>query len=494
MSLKIALVTAELYPFAKVGGLGDVASALSKELARAGHEITVFLPRYSGITAERFPELTAELKGEVEVPLGGRVETARLFVGMIPRSEVRLVLIDHDGFFARPHPYTDPTTGKDYADNQERYIFFCKAVLASWKALDLSPDVVHLNDFQTALIAPLLRESLADDPRYATVGTLFSIHNMGYQGVFATDAMRFTGLPNSLSQPMGALEYYGHLNFMKAGLAYADKISTVSERYADEIQSSAEFGSGLEGVLAGRRADLIGILNGIDTEVWDPAHDRVLPFHYDATDLGGKAANKVRLLETMELPVEPEVPVFGIISRLVSQKGFDLIEQIAGDLMGHRLKLVVLGTGEPRFEELMRRLRNSYPQKFALSVEFNDPLAHLIEAGSDCFLMPSRYEPCGLNQMYSLRYGTIPVVRKTGGLADTVTDFNPDTGKGNGFVFEEYSGHALLGAIERALSTYEHKRVWKKLVQEAMSIDHSWARAAKKYAELYAVIRAKRRD
>lgn len=493
MPLDIALVAAELFPFAKVGGLADVASALSKELDRLGHRVTVFLPHYAAITPERFAGLDPEARGEVTVELGSKRESGRVTVARIPGTGIRLVLIGHDGFYGRENPYVDPRTGKDWPDNDERFVFFAKAVLESFTSLDYSPDVIHLNDYQTAMIAPILRESLRGIPRYDSIGTLFSIHNMGYQGVFRPETIQLLGLSADLAKPLGPLEFYGNLNFMKAGVVYADLISTVSERYAEEIQSSPEFGYGLEGVLRTRRSDVIGILNGIDTEVWNPERDPLLPYRFSASDLDGKQANKARLLETMELPVEPEVPVIGIISRLVEQKGFDLLEAIAGDLMGLRLKIVVLGTGQPRYENLMQRLRQSYPNKFAISLEFNDPLAHLIEAGSDLFLMPSRYEPCGLNQMYSLRYGTIPIVRRTGGLADTVRDYQPETGRGNGFVFDDYTGEALFRTIERALQAFERKKAWRKLVAEAMETDHSWNSAAARYVEVYSKIRAKRR-
>jgi len=493
MSLEIAIASAEMFPYAKVGGLGDVVAALAKELDRLGHRVTVFLPRYSGFIEGKFRDLTLERRGTVEASLGDTREQGELWVGTLPGGNVRLVAIGHDGFYKRENPYVDPKTGKDWPDNDRRFVFFSKAVLDAFEVLDYTPDVLHLNDYQTGIMAAILRETLRGRARYDAVGTLYSIHNMGYQGVFPPETLPLLGMNHSLADPMGPLEFYGKINFMKAGIVYADLINTVSERYAEEIQSTAEHGFGLEGVLRSRRADLLGILNGIDTEVWNPSKDKLIPFNFDQNDLEGKAANKIRLLETMELPVEPQVPLIGIISRLVSQKGFDLLETIAGDLMGERLKIVVLGTGEPRFQNLMQKLRERYPQKFSVSLEFNDPLAHLIEAGSDFFLMPSKYEPCGLNQMYSLRYGTIPIVRATGGLADTVSDYNFETGKGNGFVFEDYSGEALLTAIRHGLKAYERRNSWRKLVREAMEIDHSWTSAARHYVDVYTKIKAKRR-
>jgi starch synthase len=492
MPLDIAIASAECVPFAKVGGLADVAGALAKELDRLGHKVTVFLPRYRGVNETRFPGLGLVRAGELAIRLGERVEPASVDIGTVPHSGVRVVFVGHDGFFDRENPYVDPKTGKDWPDNAERFVFFNKAILESLSLMQWTPDVIHSNDYQAGLVPILLREGYGQDQRYARVGTLFSVHNVGYQGIFPSTALDLIGLSDDLAGPTGPLEYWGQVNFMKAAILYADLVNTVSERYAEEIQSGNEYGFGLEGVLRGRTADLLGILNGIDVETWDPARDSLIPANFSASDMSGKRENKIRLLESMELPVEPDVPLFGIISRLVDQKGFDLFETIAGDLFGGRLKVVVLGSGQPHYEELMRALRKKYPGKFAVAVEFNDKLAHLIEAGSDFFLMPSKYEPCGLNQMYSLRYGTIPIVRATGGLADTVHDYEFETGKGNGFTFEAYTGEALLGAIKRALKLYQKKRPLKKLVTEIMQIDHSWGSAAAKYVAAYQRAMAKR--
>jgi starch synthase len=284
---------------------------------------------------------------------------------------------------------------------------------------------------------------------------------------------------------MGPLEFWGKVNFMKAAILYADLVTTVSERYAEEIQSAEEFGFGLEGVLRTRTNDLIGILNGIDTGIWNPATDPLIPHNYGPSDFGPKRENKLRLLQAMELPEEKDVPVIGMISRLVEQKGFDLVDEASAHLMELDAKLVVLGSGPPRYEEMMKKLRKDHPTKVGVSLMFNNPLAHLIEAGSDFFLMPSRYEPCGLNQMYSLRYGTVPIVRATGGLADTVRPYDPETGRGNGFVFEEYTAEAMLAAIHKGLAAYGRKRSWKKLVTDVMRLDFSWTRAAGKYVEAY---------
>ena len=538
MPMDIAIASAEMVPYAKVGGLADVVGALSKELSRMGHKVTVFLPRYSGIDGSRFPELSLKPAGEAPIRMGRKVEEAKYLVTVDPGTRVRLILVDHPGYFERENPYVDPATGEDWPDNLERFVFFNRAILESFRLLDWVPDVIHANDYQTGLIPVLLKEeygqplgaglSAAESGAasrgvaaagsqgsdlalgitstlrretsglrrvdYRRIATLFSIHNMGYQGIFPEDSLSVIGLDPRLAVPTGPLEFWGKVNFMKAAIHYADLITTVSPRYAEEIQSGEEYGFGLEGVLRSRSRDLIGILNGIDPEIWDPANDQLIPVRYGPGDLRRKQENKVRLLESMELPVEPDVPLIGVISRLVDQKGFDLFEQIADEIFAERVKMVVLGSGQQKYEELMKRLRDRYPTKFAVALEFNNPLAHLIEAGSDFFLMPSRYEPCGLNQMYSLRYGTVPIVRATGGLADTVKDYNFRTGKGNGIVFEEYDASQLYFAIRRALRLYGKRRPWKKLVTQIMKTDHSWSSAADEYVRVYQLAIEKRRS
>jgi len=490
--MRVAMVSAEMVPFAKVGGLGDVVGALSKELQAGGHDVVVFLPHYRDIHPSRHPGLTFEPAGEVEIGMGSTSARATITLATIRETGVRLGLIGNEGYYHRPDPYVDPATGQDWPDNDERFILFSRAVLESFPRLGWFPEVIHCNDYQSGIIPILLRERHQGHPGYDRVATVFSIHNVGYQGIFPQETLWKIEVGPVLARPTGPLEYYGKVNFMKAAILYADVITTVSERYAQEIQSGNEYGFGLEGVLRSRSEDLLGIRNGIDQDLWNPATDPLLPFNFTSKDLAGKKQNKVRLLESMNLPVEPDVPLVGIISRLVDQKGFDLFEAIAPQLFSERLKIAILGSGMPRYEELLRGLREKHPNKLSVALEFNEPLAHLIEAGSDFFLMPSRYEPCGLNQMYSQRYGTVPIVRATGGLADTVQDYDPQTGRGSGFVFEEYAPEPLLATIRRALAAYEKKRPFKKLVTDIMKIDHSWASAAAKYVEVYRKVAARR--
>lgn len=493
--MRIAIAAAEMVPFVKVGGLADVVGALSKELARQGHEVSVFLPRPPGIKPESLPGGKIERLGEAKIDLGDDSETAIYELTGIGEENLSVVFVRHDEFFDRANPYVDPKTGSDWPDNARRFVFFSKAIIEGVKALEDLPDVLHLNDYQTGLVPILLRETEGVDPALQRIGILYSIHNLGYQGIYPSTALDDIDedLKERFFYPEGPLEFFKKVNFMKAAVLYADLVTTVSECYAKEIQKDEEHGFGLEGILRTRSADLIGILNGIDTEIWNPATDRLIPYHYSATNLGPKRDDKARLLQAMELPEELDVPVIGIISRLVDQKGFDLLEKAASKLLSDDLKMVVLGSGMPKYEKLMKKLRDKYPMKFAVNLTFNDPLAHLIEAGSDFFLMPSRYEPCGLNQMYSLRYGTIPIVRATGGLADTVHEYAPSTGRGNGFVFEEYEPEAMLDAIRRGLAVYKRKRPWKKLLSTVMQIDHSWSRAARVYVEAYQRAAATRR-
>ncbi len=488
--LEILYAAAEMVPFAKVGGLADVAGALPRELARLGNRVGVFLPLYPGVRKQKGLDL--ELLVKLRIHLGGRT-----LEGAVHRADLgdglAVYFLENDALYDRPNPYVDPQTGKDWPDNAERFAFYCRALLETCAVREWAPDVLHLNDYQAGLVAPLLREEYGRGP-LAKTACIYSIHNLGYQGIFPQDGVPpsmyelagHLGLDRNLLYAMGPLEYYGRLNFTKAALVYSDLIVAVSPTYAQEIQTP-EFGFGLDGVLRARTDRVIGILNGIDAETWNPATDPLIPHNYGPSDFPGKAENKARLLEAMHLPQDLRVPVIGIISRLVDQKGFDLIEAVADDLFRELdVRLVVLGTGMPKYEQLLRDLAKRYPDRVAVEIGFNDPLAHLIEAGSDFFLMPSRYEPCGLNQMYSMRYGTVPIVRATGGLADTVIEFDPRTGTGTGFAFDEYEPAALRAAIERALAVFAKPKPWKALVARIMGLDFSWKRAAREYEQAYA--------
>jgi len=489
--LDIVYAAAEMVPFAKVGGLADVAGSLTQVLARQGHRVSVFLPLYPG--ARKQANLRLEPVASVGVRLGDRVIEGKVHHARLAESGVEVYFLENDAFYDRPNPYVDPKTGQDWPDNAERFAFFSRAILETCAVRGWAPDVFHLNDYQVGLVAALLREEHAGNG-LGQSATVYSIHNLGYQGIFprnGTDPSEARELAERLSlnpdlmYPMAPLEFYGRLNFTKAALTYADLIVAVSPTYAREIQTE-EFGFGLDGVLRARTNRVIGILNGIDADLWNPATDALLPHNYGPSDFPGKAENKARLLEAMHLPQDLGTPLIGIISRLVDQKGFDLLAEVAGELFrAGKLRMVILGSGMPKYEELFRKLAKQYPDRLAVEIGFNDPLAHLIEAGADFFLMPSKYEPCGLNQMYSMRYGTVPIVRATGGLADTVTAFDPTRGRGTGFVFEDYTPEALRAAIERALAAYGQQRSFKNLITRIMALDFSWERAAREYVRAY---------
>ncbi|MEW6511388.1 MAG: glycogen synthase GlgA [Bacteroidota bacterium] len=482
--LNILFVSSEVEPFAKTGGLADVSGALPQTIKESEHEIRVMMPRYGSIN-ERKSRLHEMIRlKEVEIPMGPKPRQASVKSSFIVNNQVKVQVyfLDNQHLFGRSGLYVHPDTKKDYHDNDERFIFFCRGILEVLKKLGWKPDIIHCNDWPTGLVPVYLKTLYRDDPFYRDTKSVFTIHNMAYQGIFPKESFRKTLLPESLMS-MEGVEAYGHLNFLKAGIVFADAITTVSERYAEEIQSSHEFGAGLEGVARKRRNDLTGILNGADYSVWDPAVDTLIPVRYDIKSIDLKVENKKALLTRMGLPFREEVPVVGIISRLADQKGFDLIGEALDHMMKLDLQLVVLGTGEKKYHDLFERAQRKYPAKVAASLTFNNELAHLIEAGSDMFLMPSRYEPCGLNQMYSLRYGTIPVVRATGGLEDTIDDVHG--GEGTGFKFRQYAAPDMMKVLHRAVTAYRDQSGWRKLMKKGMTRDFSWEASAKKYIQLY---------
>ena len=489
--LKVLLVSAEIVPFAKEGGLADVAGALPKALAEEGVDIRAVMPLYGSIDRKTFAIKPVKGLEKLEIEMDGQLETASVHTATIPGSEVQVYFVANGRYFDRKGVYNDPDTGEGYPDNPNRFIYFQKAVVAMLDRLGWRPDVVHCNDYQTGLIPFYLQRGLE------RTATLFSIHNLAYQGVQPADIIPTAEIPPHHFYPMSPFEFYGQVNMMKIGIAFSDLINTVSPTYAREIQKDREFGCGLEGVLRSRASDLSGIVNGIDYSVWNPEIDELIPHNYSADDLEGKARNKKELLKRNSLPepkADKRVPLIGIISRLADQKGFDILEEALEKIMQLDVQIVVLGTGQHKYHEMFEAAAKRHPDKLAVNLAFDNALAHLIEAGSDMFLMPSRYEPCGLNQLYSLRYGTIPVVRATGGLADTIADFKPESGKGTGFVFKQYSAEALLEAIKRAVAQFGDAEAWSGLVANAMAADFSWSASAKHYIDLYDRALAKAAD
>lgn len=479
--LKVLLMSSEVVPFAKTGGLADVAGSLPKALATVGgndnqgNDVRVAMPHYKQIEGARYLM-------DFPVVFGGRVETAIIRESSIEaqyRNEHRVIpvyMVDNHHYFYRDGMYV-------FDDDAERFAFFCRAVLEMLPRLNWQPDIIHCNDWQCGPVPFYLETKYRRDDFYSKIATVYTIHNLQYQGNFPRDVLKLMEVGDDYFTPE-RLEFYGMVSYMKMGILYADVISTVSRNYAEEIQRP-EMGERMDGLLRKRSTDLYGIVNGINYHEFDPKNDPRIHRNYDRDSIENKKENKFALQKEMGLPVV-DVPVLGLISRLVDQKGLDLIAHIVDKLMLLDIQFVVLGSGDRYYEDMFRQIKERYPQKIGVYIGFNSVLAQRIYAGSDIFLMPSRFEPCGLGQLISMRYGTVPVVRATGGLADTVYDYNPVTGSGNGFVFTEYDGRALYHAITRALEVYyERPEEWKRLMRTCMELDFSWARSAVEYLQLY---------
>jgi starch synthase len=470
-------VASEVAPFRKTGGLADVAGALPKALGRRGIDVRVVMPLYQGVPWHDLERLD----GLLRVPMYYGDGRAAVRMGRLPGSDVPVYFIEHHSYFDRPHPYGPP--GESYGDNLERFAFFSRAALELCKALAFRPDVVHANDWQTALVPVYLNTVEWAQPLHGSA-SVFTIHNLAHQGVFDGGAMLLTGLGRE-HYHAGEFEHLGVMNLMKAAIQHSTLLSTVSPTYAREIQGPAQ-GFGLDGVLAARDGDLRGILNGIDVDAWDPATDVHLAARYDVRDTAGKFVCKAALQREMALPVRDDLPVFGIIGRLASQKGFDVLAHALGRILSWELQMVLLGSGDRDAERFFGETSRRRGDRFRAYIGFDEGLAHRIEAGSDFFVMPSRFEPCGLNQMYSLRYGTLPVVRATGGLADTVRQYDETTGDGTGFRFDNLDPDSLANAIGWALSTFHDRPPHIATMRaRAMAQDFSWARAAASYEQLY---------
>jgi starch synthase len=475
--MHIAVVASEGVPYSKTGGLADVVGALPQALAGLGHDVSVYLPRY------RQTRLTdpRTVVRSITIPFDDKYRFCSIVSGGT-RNGVQHYFIEYPAYFDREFLYG--TSVGDYTDNAERYALFSRAVIEGSKILGV-PHVFHCHDWQSALVPVMLRSLYAEDPAFREAATVFTIHNMGYQGLFPPDTLPLLMLPWDLFT-ISKMEFFGQVNFLKGALVYSDFVTTVSRKYSQEIQTS-EFGFGLEGVLRDRAATVTGILNGVDYSEWSPETDKYIAARYSERDLSGKAADKRDLLATFGMTggADPKLPVLGIVSRFAAQKGFDLVQQIADRLVREDLLLVVLGTGDKPYEEMFVRLQKQFPNKIAVKVAYDNVLAHKIEAGSDMFLMPSRYEPCGLNQIYSLKCGTVPIVRATGGLDDTIEPWDARSGKGTGFKFVEYSGESLLLTIKAALREFRDEASWRVLMRNGMARDFSWSASAKEYVKVY---------
>jgi starch synthase len=475
--MNILLAASEVAPFAKTGGLADVAGALPRELHRLGHDVRIFMPLYRCVRERDF-ELSL-LTDLPPVEMGGASYTGRLWQGQL--QDVPVYFLEQDDFFDRDGLYG--TSQQDYADNALRFGFFARALLAALPKVGFCPEVLHLNDWQTGLVPALLRSTRDANPFYADTATVMTVHNLGYQGLFPAQVVASLALDPDLFT-MDGLEYYGQLSFLKSGVVYADLITTVSETYCAEIQTP-RMGHGFDGILRARADRLLGVLNGIDEQLWDPQHDPALIYPYSAADLSGKAANKQQLQKELGLTVDPDVPMLAMVTRLASQKGLDLVELAWDALLKRGVQLVILGSGDKKIMDRIEHLGSLNPDQVAVRLAFDDRLARLIYAGSDMFLMPSHYEPCGLGQLIALRYGSVPVVRKTGGLADTVFDPQDKAEQANGFTFSQVSVPAMLSAIDRALVMYRVPEKWLQLVKAGMQGDFSWRQSALRYVDFY---------
>ncbi|HWR44708.1 glycogen synthase GlgA [Sporomusa sp.] len=471
--LKVLFVASEAAPFAKTGGLGDVIGSLPKELKNQGIDVRVIMPKYSSIPPEFANKMTQI--ASLTVPVGWRRQYCGLYE--LEYQGLTWYFTDNEYYFKRGNLY-------GYYDEAERFAYFCRATLKALPQLGFMPDIIHCHDWQTGPLSAMLRQQYLVRNEYSGIKTVFTIHNLMYQGIFPGDILGdLLGLPPSVFTEEG-LEFYGQVNFLKGGLAFSDCITTVSKSYVQEIQQPY-FGEKLDGFLVKRKSDLYGIVNGIDYDVYNPAADTEVHANYTWRGTTKRLENKLKLQAELGLPVGKQTPVLGIVSRLVNSKGLDLIAHIMEELLSLDVQLVILGTGEERFEQMFTDAARRYPQKVSANITFSDRLAHRIYAGSDLFLMPSRFEPCGIGQLIALRYGSIPIVRQVGGLKDTITQFNPETGEGNGFSFINYNAHEMLSVIEEALTLYKDRTQWAKLIKNAMRSDHSWQRSASEYRALY---------
>jgi starch synthase len=475
--MKIAFLVSEVIPYAKTGGLADVAGALPKYLNKLGADARLFMPLYREVRKKGLPLET--VLDHVEVDLGGRKKA--FAVKTHSGNGFPAYFIEKDEYFDRDFLYG--TAAGDYPDNGERFGFFSLAALETIKRLGFAPDVLHCHDWQSAVALAFLKTIRARDAFFAGTRSLFTIHNLAYQGLFGKDVLGKIGLPESLFN-MNGLEFWGKVNFLKAGILYSTAVSTVSPTYSREIQTP-EFGCGLDGLLRSRSRVLFGLLNGVDYAAWDPVTDTLLPARYKASDLTGKRVCKAELLKMFGLTGGAETPVVGIVSRLAGQKGLDIVCDALPSLFALGVRLIILGTGEAKIQDSLLEARKVFPTQLGLKIAFDEKIAHTIYAGSDLFLIPSRYEPCGLTQMYSLRYGTVPVVRATGGLDDSIREFDPAERTGNGFKFKEASPDALVGAVRKALAAYGRPHDWQTLIRNAMDSDFSWEKAAGEYMDLY---------
>lgn len=486
--LKILFVTSEVVPFVKTGGLADVSSALPQMLQELGHQVRIVVPKYGAIDERKYKIHEVVRLKDLTTDIGGKEVVFSLRSSFLvgQKARVQIYFLDNQEYFGSRHSlYSDPLSGEEFADNDERFILLARSVFELVAKLGWVPDVIHCNDWQCGLIPAYLKTIYNTDEMFKNVKSLFTIHNLQDQGVFSKTTFDKTGLPEKYKSDDGLI-HKNKVNFLKSGLIFADSINTVSEKYAEEICNDKEYASGLLEVLAGRKKDIFGIVNGIDTAIWNPEKDKKIAKKYSLKNIEDKIENKKALAEKFGFPFKENVPIIGMISRLYDSKGFDIVEKAFNDLMKLNIRLILLGTGDKKYHKFFENAVVKHNDKFSCYLGFDDELAHLIEAGSDMFLMPSKYEPCGLNQMYSLVYGTVPIVRETGGLSDTVENFNEKTGSGNGFIFKKYNATDMIKEVKRALKIYcDDQKTWTKIMKAGMKSNFTWMNSSKNYVDLY---------
>ncbi len=486
----VLFVTSEVFPYSKTGGLADVSNSLPQALNSLGNDVRIISPKYGQLDERRLQIHEIKRLKELKIDVNGKETKFSIKSSFIhgKNTKAQMYLMESLDYFKNKGIYQNSITKKDFPNNDERYLFFCKAVIEILEILQWKPDVIHCNDWQTGLIPAFIKTVYKNNPYISDIRTVFTIHNLAYQGNFPKSSFAKTGLPESVLTPKGGL-HHGMFSYLKTGLSYADKITTVSQKYAEEIRTDKEYSAGMEDVLSARKRDLVGILNGIDYSIWNPVVDKLIPYRYTHQEIPLKYENKRELLGKYKIKYDEEIPLIGVISRLVDQKGFDLIEKIMPELMKEKLQLFILGTGEEKYQKFLKKAEKKYKGKLAVHIGFDESLAHMIEAASDMFVMPSKYEPCGLNQMYSLRYGTVPIVRNTGGLADTIVDYRKPNG--TGFLFNKYDAKELLQTIRTAIELFKNKSKWNKLAREGMALDFSWKVSAQKYMKVYKDVTSK---
>lgn len=483
--LKILYVSAEIAPFVRSGSLADVAGSLPKVLKDVGHDIRLFIPKYSTINDRKYTIREVIRLKDIKVPLHNKTIHADVKSAFLPNSKVQVYFVENKDYFDRPDPFIDPETDKAYPDDAERFIFFCNSIFAILRKLHWQPDIIHCNDWQTALVPYLFKTFYFKDPFFSKIKTILSVHDLSSQGIFDNAIVSFIGDPKELLYRNSALEYEGNANLLKAGLISANVINTTSKSYARDIRISNQSSFGLNKVLNERSSDLYGITNGVDYSIWNPETDTLIPKNYSRKDLQGKLENKQKLVESHGLKFKKDVPVIGTMVNLLGETFLDIFREVIDGMLNLDVQFIMVGDGAEKYQKLIQSSVKKYPDKIASNLRSDDQLDHLVVAGCDMFLIPCQLEPCGSVQLYCLKYGTIPIVYATGGLLDTVKEFDSETKKGCGFVFRKYTPESLLAAVKQANQIYYDKNSWKKLLERAMRMNFSWEVVAEKYNKLY---------